>query len=120
MASVNLLHRCALTSRWPEQILGMSTIFMPPPPLPPVERKNTNTDRLSENRGWFVNNLFGILLLLVKVLSLFFCLFFFLLVYLLVSGWLKDSDHEVIRRVSQRIEDLTGLTMDTAEELQVH
>lgn len=35
------------------------------------------------------------------------------------SGWLKDSDHEVIRRVSQRIEDLTGLTMDTAEELQI-
>ena len=36
-----------------------------------------------------------------------------------VSGWLKDKDHELIRRVSLRIEDVTGLTMDTAEELQV-
>lgn len=35
------------------------------------------------------------------------------------SGWLKDEDHELIRRVSLRIEDVTGLTMDTAEELQV-
>lgn len=37
----------------------------------------------------------------------------------MVSGWLKDTDHELIRRVSLRIEDVTGLTMDTAEELQV-
>ena len=35
------------------------------------------------------------------------------------SGWLKDTDHELIRRVSRRFEDVTGLTMDTAEELQV-
>ncbi|XP_068735828.1 prolyl 4-hydroxylase subunit alpha-1-like isoform X1 [Montipora capricornis] len=35
------------------------------------------------------------------------------------SGWLKDSDHELIRRVSLRIEDVSGLTMDTAEELQI-
>lgn len=35
------------------------------------------------------------------------------------SGWLKDEDHELIRRVSLRIEDVTGLTMDTAEELQI-
>lgn len=35
------------------------------------------------------------------------------------SGWLKDTDHELIRRVSRRIEDVTGLTMDTAEELQI-
>lgn len=35
------------------------------------------------------------------------------------SGWLKDTDHELIRRVSLRIEDVTGLTMDTAEELQI-
>ena len=45
--------------------------------------------------------------------TLFVCLL------LSVSGWLKDSDHELIRRVSLRIEDVTGLTMDTAEELQV-
>ncbi|XP_073251115.1 prolyl 4-hydroxylase subunit alpha-1-like isoform X1 [Porites lutea] len=35
------------------------------------------------------------------------------------SGWLKDTDHELIRRVSRRFEDVTGLTMDTAEELQI-
>ena len=47
-----------------------------------------------------------------------FCLFLFICL-LPVSGWLKDEDHELIRRVSLRIEDVTGLTMDTAEELQV-
>ena len=46
--------------------------------------------------------------------------FLYLFTYLLpVSGWLKDQDHKLIRRVSLRIEDVTGLTMDTAEELQV-
>ncbi|KAJ7352837.1 Prolyl 4-hydroxylase, alpha polypeptide [Desmophyllum pertusum] len=35
------------------------------------------------------------------------------------SAWLKDEDHELVRRVSLRIEDVTGLTMDTAEELQI-
>ncbi|XP_015785639.1 prolyl 4-hydroxylase subunit alpha-1 [Tetranychus urticae] len=35
------------------------------------------------------------------------------------SAWLKGSDHEVVDRVNQRIEDITGLTVDTAEELQV-
>ncbi|XP_049537788.1 prolyl 4-hydroxylase subunit alpha-1 isoform X2 [Anopheles darlingi] len=35
------------------------------------------------------------------------------------SAWLKDTEHEVIRTVSQRVEDMTGLTMATAEELQV-
>lgn len=49
-----------------------------------------------------------------------FCLFTFVCYFLhFVSGWLKDTDHELIRRVSLRIEDVTGLTMDTAEELQV-
>ena len=47
-----------------------------------------------------------------------FCLFLFICL-LPVSGWLKDGDDELIRRVSLRIEDVTGLTMDTAEELQV-
>ena len=37
------------------------------------------------------------------------------------SGWLSPSDDEqgYIRRVDQRIEDFTGLTMTTAEQLQV-
>lgn len=52
-----------------------------------------------------------------------FCLFTFVCYFFtflhFVSGWLKDTDHELIRRVSLRIEDVTGLTMDTAEELQV-
>lgn len=51
------------------------------------------------------------------MLSLFFCLFVF---FTFASGWLKDTDHELIRRVSRRFEDVTGLTMDTAEELQVY
>lgn len=50
------------------------------------------------------------------MLSLFFCLF---VSFTFASGWLKDTDHELIRRVSRRFEDVTGLTMDTAEELQV-
>jgi len=54
------------------------------------------------------------------VLFVFVYLFIYLFTCLLpVSGWLKDEDHDLIRRVSLRIEDVTGLTMDTAEELQV-
>lgn len=35
------------------------------------------------------------------------------------SAWLKNSEHEVVKRVSQRVEDITGLNVQTAEELQV-
>lgn len=35
------------------------------------------------------------------------------------SAWLEGEDDPVIYRVNQRIEDITGLTVDTAELLQV-
>ncbi|XP_014363385.2 prolyl 4-hydroxylase subunit alpha-1-like [Papilio machaon] len=35
------------------------------------------------------------------------------------SAWLKDEESDVVSRVSRRVADFTGLTMDTAEELQV-
>lgn len=35
------------------------------------------------------------------------------------SAWLEAEDDPVIARVNQRIEDITGLTVDTAELLQV-
>ncbi|XP_013181517.1 PREDICTED: prolyl 4-hydroxylase subunit alpha-1-like [Papilio xuthus] len=35
------------------------------------------------------------------------------------SSWLKDEESDVVARVSRRVADFTGLTMDTAEELQV-
>uniref|UniRef100_A0A182PPX1 procollagen-proline 4-dioxygenase n=1 Tax=Anopheles epiroticus TaxID=199890 RepID=A0A182PPX1_9DIPT len=35
------------------------------------------------------------------------------------SAWLKDAEDEMIRTISRRVEDMTGLTMETAEELQV-
>uniref|UniRef100_A0A1B6MIZ2 procollagen-proline 4-dioxygenase n=1 Tax=Graphocephala atropunctata TaxID=36148 RepID=A0A1B6MIZ2_9HEMI len=35
------------------------------------------------------------------------------------SAWLKEEEHEAVARVSRRIEDMTGLTTSTAEELQV-
>ncbi|XP_050391712.1 prolyl 4-hydroxylase subunit alpha-2 isoform X1 [Patella vulgata] len=35
------------------------------------------------------------------------------------SAWLKDDDHEVVHRVNKRIEAITGLTLKTAEELQI-
>lgn len=35
------------------------------------------------------------------------------------SAWLKDEDHEVVETVSRRLGDMTGLNMETAEELQV-
>lgn len=35
------------------------------------------------------------------------------------SAWLTGYEHPVIETINQRIEDLTGLEMDTAEELQV-
>ncbi|KAG7277442.1 hypothetical protein CRUP_016345 [Coryphaenoides rupestris] len=34
------------------------------------------------------------------------------------SAWLTEYDHPLIEKINQRIEDLTGLEMDTAEELQ--
>ena len=35
------------------------------------------------------------------------------------SAWLKGTDHEVIDRVNRRLELMTNLDMDTAEELQI-
>jgi prolyl 4-hydroxylase len=35
------------------------------------------------------------------------------------SGWLLDNEHKQIRDISLRVEDMTGLTVATAEELQV-
>ena len=36
------------------------------------------------------------------------------------SAWLQSSEHRFIDRVVRRIEAVTGLNMDTAEELQVN
>lgn len=35
------------------------------------------------------------------------------------SAWLKEEEHKVVQDVVQRTADMTGLTMETAEELQV-
>lgn len=35
------------------------------------------------------------------------------------SAWLTDAVHPVVARVCKRIEDITGLSMSSAEELQV-
>ena len=35
------------------------------------------------------------------------------------SAWLKDDFHPHVSAVNQRVEDITGLTVGTAEELQV-
>lgn len=35
------------------------------------------------------------------------------------SAWLKDEEHEVVRKVVRRVIDMTSLDMTTAEELQV-
>lgn len=35
------------------------------------------------------------------------------------SAWLKDHEHPYIKAIGERVEDMTGLTMTTAEELQV-
>uniref|UniRef100_A0A672QM63 procollagen-proline 4-dioxygenase n=1 Tax=Sinocyclocheilus grahami TaxID=75366 RepID=A0A672QM63_SINGR len=35
------------------------------------------------------------------------------------SAWLYEYEHSTIEKINQRIEDVTGLEMDTAEELQV-
>lgn len=35
------------------------------------------------------------------------------------SAWLKDNEHRIIANVAKRVEDMTGLTTKTAEELQV-
>ncbi len=51
---------------------------------------------------------------------------YWLLLYLFVSisflhssAWLSGYEHSTIEKINQRIEDVTGLEMDTAEELQV-
>lgn len=35
------------------------------------------------------------------------------------SAWLKEVEHKHVADVCQRVEDMTGLTQETAEELQV-
>ncbi|XP_059621208.1 prolyl 4-hydroxylase subunit alpha-1-like isoform X1 [Phlebotomus argentipes] len=35
------------------------------------------------------------------------------------SAWLKDEDHEFVKRIGRRVADMTGLSVETAEELQV-
>lgn len=35
------------------------------------------------------------------------------------SAWLRNEEHGVVARITRRIEDITGLSADTAEELQV-
>jgi prolyl 4-hydroxylase len=35
------------------------------------------------------------------------------------SSWLQDRDHKVVQTLSNRVEDMTGMTSRTAEELQV-
>lgn len=35
------------------------------------------------------------------------------------SAWLKDEEHRHIRNIAQRVEDMTGLTTSSSEELQV-
>lgn len=35
------------------------------------------------------------------------------------SAWLEDEEHEYIRNIGLRVEDMTGLTVKTAEDLQV-
>uniref|UniRef100_A0A3Q0RGH4 Prolyl 4-hydroxylase subunit alpha-1 n=1 Tax=Amphilophus citrinellus TaxID=61819 RepID=A0A3Q0RGH4_AMPCI len=47
------------------------------------------------------------------------CFILTLLCLLYSSAWLTGYDDPMIETINQRIEDLTGLEMDTAEELQV-
>ena len=35
------------------------------------------------------------------------------------SAWLQEDEHKHVKAVSQRVEHMTGLAVDTAEELQV-
>ncbi|CAL1270717.1 unnamed protein product [Larinioides sclopetarius] len=35
------------------------------------------------------------------------------------SAWLRNEENSVVNKISQRVEDITGLTVSTAEELQV-
>ena len=43
------------------------------------------------------------------------------IVRILFSGWLASDDDELgyLAKIDQRIEDITGLSMETAEQLQV-
>lgn len=47
------------------------------------------------------------------------CFILALLCLLHSSAWLTGYDDPMIDKINDRIEDLTGLEMDTAEELQV-
>lgn len=35
------------------------------------------------------------------------------------SAWLKDEEHHYVRNIAKRVEDMTGLSTKSAEELQV-
>ena len=35
------------------------------------------------------------------------------------TGWLKEAEHDLVGKINQRISDATGLSMETAEELQI-
>lgn len=35
------------------------------------------------------------------------------------SAWLRDEEHRFIRNIAKRVEDMTGLTTTSSEELQV-
>lgn len=65
------------------------------------------------NADWMVYSWDYSALVKLVVLSMIMSFNFF------VSAWLTSYEHPVIERINQRIEDLTGLEMDTAEELQV-
>lgn len=48
-------------------------------------------------------------------------LLFFKIIFFRISksAWLKGWEHEVIERVNQRLDMMTNLEMETAEELQI-
>lgn len=35
------------------------------------------------------------------------------------SSWLRDDENVIIKNIGKRVEDMTGMTVSTAEELQV-
>ena len=41
------------------------------------------------------------------------------MILFVASGWLHDEMHEVVRKINRRMEAVTGLSAQTAEDLQV-
>lgn len=80
---------------------------------------NQDPEPIGESASWAARLAVRLLLRMPRRVFTGHVSLLFLTSVLCCSAWLTGYEHPVIDIINQRIEDLTGLEMDTAEELQV-